>query len=599
MQPRTHARRTTAVLTALALAVSWAATTTTATAAPGAAPAATAGDVTSPEEAARVDSVAAEIDWFDCTNVVGPRVDCGMVDLPLDYDDPTGPTTSVAVLRQRVVDPSRKVGTLFLNPGGPGGSGVSIASNAADFLPAAVLARFDVVGFDPRGTNFSTNVKCWNNLGEQTNDLLPTFETAFPDTTIEKADFVASAKKFGQKCSTTGQPLSASMSTANVARDMDVLRRTLGDAQLSYLGFSYGTYLGNVYANMFPDRVRAIVIDGVLDPNGWQGSPATADVPQTARIKSGEGAAKAVKETLKRCAAAGKKYCYTARLGKPAQVWKDMTTSLKKKPIDLGDGYRIDYPLVISMFLSEMYSDYGPDLLDMDIWALRSMQLDPPSKSEKAFGPARQLRERLKQFEAREAATQARTERLARAFDFPYDSSPEAFQSVLCTDGLNPRFASSWPSAAAAADKKAPGFGPLWTWASAPCASSTWTAVDEDAYRGTFDHVTANPVLVVGNYWDPATNYAGAVAAADLLPNSRLLSSNSWGHTAFLTSSCVDKAITTYLVTTKVPAEGKVCVGRSQPFRYPIDGAQMRISAVPPVGESHIVTPLPGRAPTL
>ncbi len=161
------------------------------------------------------------------------------------------------------------------------------------------------------------------------------------------------------------------------------------------------------------------------------------------------------------------------------------------------------------------------------------------------------------------AAAKARQGKAA-GFAFPYDNSPEAFQSVLCTDGLNPARAAAWKGYAAKAQRTAPDFGPLWTWASAPCASSTWTARDEDAYRGGFSHDTASPVLVVGNYWDPATNYAGAVAAAGLLPNSTLLSSDSWGHTAYGTSPCVTRAVDRYLLSLALPDRGTRCVGDEQ-----------------------------------
>ena len=140
---------------------------------------------------------------------------------------------------------------------------------------------------------------------------------------------------------------------------------------------------------------------------------------------------------------------------------------------------------------------------------------------------------------------------------------------MLCTDGLNPASAASWPAWAAAADRRAKYFGRLWTWTSAPCASRTWTARDEDVYRGPFTHRTVAPVLVVGTRWDPATNYEGAVAAARLLPNSRLLSNDNWGHTSYGSSQCVTDAVDTYLLTQKVPARGTLCHGDIQPFVGP------------------------------
>jgi hypothetical protein len=162
------------------------------------------------------------------------------------------------------------------------------------------------------------------------------------------------------------------------------------------------------------------------------------------------------------------------------------------------------------------------------------------------------------------AAQKARSAR--PGYNFPYENSFEAFNSVLCTDGLNPKDAALWPAAAKAADLKAKYFGKLWTWESSACASLTWTARDEDGYRGTFTHRTVSPVLVVGTTWDPATNYAGAVKAASLLPNSRLLSNDNWGHTSYGSSYCANLAIDNYLLTLALPAVGTVCHGDLQPF---------------------------------
>jgi TAP-like protein len=172
---------------------------------------------------------------------------------------------------------------------------------------------------------------------------------------------------------------------------------------------------------------------------------------------------------------------------------------------------------------------------------------------------------------AKAAATvQVAKQQKAFGFSFPYVNSAEAFQSVLCTDGLNPKDAGSWPWYAHQADEQAPDFGPLWTWSSAPCASNTWRVRDEDVYTGPFTHRTANPVLVVGDYYDPATNYQGAVKAASLLPNSRLLTSDSWGHTAYGTSACVSDAVNSYLLTLALPSRGTVCTGDAQPFTVPL-----------------------------
>ena len=389
----------------------------------------------------------------------------------------------------------------------------------------------------------------------------------FPVGDAETGAYVASSKAFGVACSTTGTPLSGSMSTAEVARDMDVLRRMVGDKKLTYLGFSYGTYLGNVYANLFPDRVRAVVIDGVLDPLAWAGTPENASIPQTQRLKSGEGASKALDEVLARCAAAGPEFCLLAGLGDPATVYAEIVASLKENPILVTDDD--GEPAVRDHVRG---ADLGPPVRPLRAGGL---ELGGPGPDLRPQPPAPDRRRpHARSGQRSSGGTRPCTDRTARrraaAAGWPYDNSPEAFQSVLCTDGLNPARAEDWVPASAAADAAAPGFGPLWTWASAPCASSTWTVRDEDAYTGPFTRRTAAPVLVVGNYWDPATNYDGAVAAAALLPRSSLLSSDSWGHTAYGTSACVTDAVDAYLLTGQTPAAGTVCTGDVQPFTEPL-----------------------------
>ncbi len=563
---------------------------------------------TSPAEARRVDRVKTpRPNWFTC-EPFAPNAECATVPLPLDYDTPSGPTTDVAVLRIPARDPARRIGTLFLNPGGPGGSGVEIAAAAPGFLSADVLDRFDIMGFDPRGTNYSDNVKCWADLGQQYDAIEPIFTMPFPYERPEVRAYVRASESFGRACSTTGRPLSASMSTAEVARDMDVLRRMTGDKQLTYLGFSYGTYLGNVYANLFPDRVRAVAIDGVLDPVAWAGTTATASVPQTQRLRSGEGAAKALDEILVRCRKAGPDRCMLAAAGDPVKKYAEIVADLKAAPVRVVDDqtgqvvFEITYPVLVSMLLGDLYSPDGWIFVDGDLsWVLSLLEppADPGTPLAKRQAAARQGLLAKAKGQAAQARTATTTkQRLARAggWAFPYFNGPEAFQSVLCTDGRNPSRASDWATFAARNDSTAPGFGRLWTWASAPCASSTWTVRDEDSYRGPFTRATANPVLVVGNYWDPATNYQGAVKAAKLLPNSRLLSSNSWGHTAYGTSACVTTAVDRYLLTRRVPAAGTTCVGDSQPFTDPVGGPLARgaqgATKLPPV-----VPPVPGATP--
>ncbi len=518
-------------------------------------------------------------EWFDCSSIFGAG-ECATVDLPLDYDTPRGATTGIAVLRIPAADQANKIGTLFVNPGGPGGSGVEMAAYAEGFLSEEVLAHFDVVGFDPRGVGSSDNVRCWRNAGAQAADLSGLTQ-AFPDTDEEDAAAVTSARAFGRACSTTGATMAGSMSTAEVARDMDVLRRMVGDEQLTYLGFSYGTYLGDVYANMFPDRVRAVVIDGVLDPRAW--SNKEASIPSTMRLGSGDADATALNEILARCGSAGPEYCRYASYGDPATVYAQLVATLKTAPLEIVDPETgevtgtVDYPKLVALLVGDLYGPDAASWIDADLSDFQELLAAPGEAGSAAAERQNAARTALTAKigairDQQEQLAAARAERQAAVgFAFPYDNGGEAFQSVLCTDGRNPRQINRWPAFADQSDVTGPGFGPSWTWASAPCGSESWTVRDEDAYAGAFTAATANPVLVVGNYWDPATPYQGAVTAAGLLPNSRLLSSDSWGHTAYGTSDCVTGAVDAYLITGALPDAGTVCTGDLQPFTTPLD----------------------------
>jgi pimeloyl-ACP methyl ester carboxylesterase len=530
---------------------------------------------TSKTEARRVDSVPTpKLGWYKCYEIA----ECATVKLPLDYDQPKGPKIEIAVLRVKAKDQKHKIGSLFINPGGPGASASMFAVLSPLFLSESLLQRFDVVGMDPRGIGSSTDVACFGSARSQT-VALKGMEPLFPYGQKEEAAYVAAAKKFGRACSTragsTGRSLAGAMSTAEVARDMDVMRRAVGDKKLSYLGFSYGTAIGQYYADMFPDRFRAIAVDGVINPASWVGSKATRNTIQDDRLRSADGAYKAYFEIMRRCDIAGSSKCVFAS-GNPLNNFATITRRLKAHPLVLPDP-------IFGGTVKETYADFIGDVLD----ALYS-----PTAGDDVTGLAQEMWELTSPegtlsvttvSAARTAfTTRIRSSRLARAF--PYDNSFDAYASVMCTDGRHPADAAKWPALAAKADKRAPYFGRAWAWGSVQCARNTWTVRDEDAYTGPFTRRTASPVLLVGSYWDPATNYRDAVSSAKLLPNSRLLSSANFGHTAYGTSACATGAIDRYLLHKTLPAKGKSCVGDDQPFTQPLvtdpDAGDASVSAL-------------------
>src|SRR5919112_2533333 len=228
-----------------------------------------------------------EVSWSACRD----GFECAVVPAPLDHGDPEGVQIGISVIRLPAGEPGRRIGSLMINPGGPGGSGVDFVRAVAKILPLELRASFDIVGFDPRGTNRSTPLRCFDTL-DQAIAILPPF--SYPDLPDEEEVQRASDDELAGACARDGGAILDHMSSADAARDMDLLRAALGDQELTYLGFSYGSVLGQNYANLFPSRVRALVIDGVVDPITWTTGRGTAarTTPFTDRIGSAAGSAR-------------------------------------------------------------------------------------------------------------------------------------------------------------------------------------------------------------------------------------------------------------------------------------------------------------------
>ena len=199
-----------------------------------------------------------ELSWSTCYD----NFECADLDVPIDYEKISTGTFKISVLRYAAQDPENRIGSLVINPGGPGASGVDYAYNAEYIFDPDLTDRFDIVGFDPRGVARSAPITCFNDAETDANyasDSKPDNEQEFAQTLIE-------SKKFIQQCEKKNKHLT-SFSTANAARDMDILRAALGEDKLNYVGKSYGTYLGTLYAEIFPANVGRFVLDGAVDPN--------------------------------------------------------------------------------------------------------------------------------------------------------------------------------------------------------------------------------------------------------------------------------------------------------------------------------------------
>src|SRR5215210_6210222 len=256
------------------------------------------------DESAAAPPSKSKIGWSSCSQSFGP-FECGTVQVPLDYDEPAGAVISIALVRLPATDPAHRIGSLLLNPGGPGGSGVDFALGAGPFLfTDEVRARFDLVGFDPRGIARSTALRCFG-TPRQWGPLFTPF--AFPLTPEEEEVWITSDLYLVDACAQRGGRIVDHMSTANVARDLDVLRQAVGDAKLTYYGVSYGSFLGQTYANLFPNSFRTLVIDGVLDPIAWVNQGGA--IPFSTRLRSSAGAIATLNEFFRLCDEGGEDNC--------------------------------------------------------------------------------------------------------------------------------------------------------------------------------------------------------------------------------------------------------------------------------------------------
>jgi pimeloyl-ACP methyl ester carboxylesterase len=505
-----------------------------------------------------MDAVATpKLDWYRCFDTA----ECTTAKVPRDYDRPNGAKVELALLRVKARDPKNRIGSLFINPGGPGGSATEIAYFSPFILSPKLLDRFDIVGMDPRGVAFSDNVTC---LSPRTqDDALDGYRTPFPLGAAQEKAWLASDKALGRACSK--DPLAKSMSTAEVSRDMELMRRAVGDPKLTYLGLSYGSYIGQVYANMFPDRFRTIAVDGVLDPVAWASDKSNVSQPLEMRLKSGIGAHKALREILSRCDGVGGAACVFAT-GDPVANLRLIADRLRANPLviedeEFGGTFTFTYQDMVVTMLSMLYDPAGYVVL-VQMLADLYVLTEPPATSPRPAG--------TRYADAARNLAEVRRTTIEEGdrprWGFPYDNSLDALASVACTDSKENTKSSQFPAYAIEAGNRAPYFGQPWLWFTSVCAGDAFTGNDEDAYTGPFNTKTRAPVLYVGNYYDPATNYDGAVTASRRMPNSRLLTSDSFGHTAYGTSDCTTDAVDAYLLNAALPPAGKVCVGDVQPF---------------------------------
>ncbi|MFJ3696598.1 alpha/beta hydrolase [Streptomyces sp. NPDC090052] len=458
-----------------------------------------------------------KLTWRSCG---APGFQCSTMKVPLDYTKSSDGDIKLAVSRKKATGPGKRIGSLLVNPGGPGGSAIDYLQGYAGIgYPASVRARYDMVAMDPRGVARSQPVECLT--GKQMDSYTEVDQT--PDNSGETKKLTTSLKDFAQGCEKHSAKILPHVSTVDAARDMDILRGILGDKKLNYVGASYGTFLGATYAGLFPKRVGRLVLDGAMDPSL---TSLQMNRDQTAGFET------AFKSFAADCIKHKDCPLGTTSVADASHRLEAFFQRLDAKPVPTGQSRKLGESLATTGVISAMY--------DQTSWP--------------------QLRTALTHAMAGDGAgllalSDSYYERDSKG---KYANLMFANAAVNCLD-LPPAFHD--PAAVTKAlpsfEKASPVFGRGFAWAALNC--SYWPL----HATGTAHRITAKgaaPIVVVGTIRDPATPYKWAKALAAQLDSGTLLTYDGDGHTAYgRGSTCIDTAINKYLLDGTPPKNGKKC----------------------------------------
>ncbi|HET6625051.1 MAG TPA: alpha/beta hydrolase [Nocardioidaceae bacterium] len=442
---------------------------------------------------------------------------CATIEVPLDYADPGGKAIELSLLKVPAAKKSQRVGSLVVNPGGPGGSGINYAAQTSLYFGSELQQAFDIIGFDPRGVGESTPVHCLSD------DELDEFVATDPDpdnaAEIEQGDEMLA--EFGEGCVEESGALASHVSTVEAAKDIDIIRAVVGDRKLSYFGASYGTFLGATYADLFPKRVGRMVLDGAIDPS--------LSTEETNLVQA-KGFETALRAYVGHCVDAGD--CFLgSSVDAGTQRIREFLDAVEARPIT-GSG---DRQLTVG---NAVLGIWAP-LYNEGYWPI----LDTALKA--AFGG---------NGAALLALSDAYTSRGPSGY---VDNSLEALYAVNCLDHDDSIPAEQVPAHIAEFEKASPTFGAIFAFGLSSC--SEWP-VHTGRVPAPIHAKGAAPILVVGTTRDPATPLEWAEALAGQLQSGILVRRDGDGHTGYHAgNACVDNVVESYLVSGKVPEHEVDC----------------------------------------
>lgn len=453
-------------------------------------------------------STPSSIAWKACGGVL----QCGTVTVPVDYSNLVGDTIEIALIRKPATDAPHRIGSVLINPGGPGGSGIDYLRRATSLLES-LNKRLDLVSFDPRGVGQSAPIRCISNSQA---DSMSAIDPVVDDP-HEKQALIQADRDYARACRQRAGKILPFVDTASAAKDMDVIRSALGDAKLTYLGFSYGTFLGETYAHLFPTHVRALALDAVVDP-----AESLTDRLLQRSIE--------IEANLQRFFAfcnAGS--CQFGASGDPAAKLSALMQRLDSQPLVVGKRGLTRSLAMIAVEYSLAYPQSWNDLQ-----AALSAADDGNGQLLLALADAVD----------------------GRLADGSYTNTADASVAINCIDQPVPFDIASYDQLGPALVKVSPLFGPVFQYAGLAC--SYWPMKPKRTI-GPLSADGAPPILLVAATEDTFQSYSHAQAVNQQLAGSVLLTRNGYGHPSYDKSDCVRLAVNLYLTVLAMPAVGTVC----------------------------------------